>query len=153
MCSSDLHAGLGDNIPCTLVNKVCASGLKAVMLSAQSIRLGEQKTIVAGGMENMSSIPYYLTKARYGYKYGNGELIDGLSHDALTDAYDHCAMGVCADDTARELSITREEQDAYAIRAYQLSEAAWNEGRFTEEVVPVTIPGRKGEVKIGRAHV
>ena len=141
-----IHAGLGDQVPCTLVNKVCASGLKAVMLATQSIQLGHQETVVAGGMENMSAIPYYLTKARYGYRYGNGELLDGLTHDALTDAYNHCAMGVCADDTARELSITRSMQDEFAINSYRLAASAWNEGRFTDEVVGVPVPGKKGEV-------
>ena len=141
-----IHAGLGDQVPCTLVNKVCASGLKAVMLATQSIQLGHQETVVAGGMENMSAIPYYLTKARYGYRYGNGELLDGLTHDALTDAYNHCAMGVCADDTARELSITRSMQDEFAINSYRLAASAWNEGRFIDEVVGVPVPGKKGEV-------
>ena len=143
-----IHAGMGDRIPCTLVNKVCASGLKAVMLSAQSIQLGHQQVVVAGGMENMSSIPYYLTKARYGYRYGNGELIDGLTNDALTDAYNHCAMGVCADDTARELSITRVQQDEFAIGSYKRAAAAWDEGRFNDEVVAVPVPGKKGEVTL-----
>lgn len=141
-----IHAGLGDQVPATLVNKVCASGMKAVMLASQSIQLGQQDIVVAGGMENMSAIPYYLTKARYGYRYGNGELIDGLTHDALTDAYNHCAMGVCADDTARELSITRAMQDEFAINSYKLAASAWNEGRFNDEVVAVPVPGKKGDV-------
>src|SRR5687768_8314482 len=101
------EAGLGFEIPCTLVNKVCASGMKAVMLGAQSIMLGQNDVVVAGGMESMSNIPYYLMKARYGYKYGNGDLIDGLTFDGLTDVYNHCAMGVCADNTAKVMNISR----------------------------------------------
>src|SRR5882757_9080540 len=104
-------AGLGYNIPCTLVNKVCASGMKSIMLGAQSIMLGQNDVVVAGGMESMSNIPYYLTKARYGYKYGDGQLIDGLTFDGLTDVYNHCAMGVCADNTAKEMKISRQDQD------------------------------------------
>src|SRR5882757_8958985 len=97
-------AGLGYEIPCTLVNKVCASGMKAMMLGAQSILLGHNDVVVAGGAESMSNIPYYLTKARYGYKYGDGQLVDGLTYDGLTDIYNHCAMGVCADNTAKEMN-------------------------------------------------
>jgi acetyl-CoA C-acetyltransferase len=141
-------AGLGYNIPCTLVNKVCASGMKAIMLGAQSIMLGQNDVVVAGGMESMSNIPYYLTKARYGYKYGNGELIDGLTFDGLTDVYNHCAMGVCADNTAREMNISRQDQDAYAIQSYKLAAAAWAAGKFKDEVVPVEITGRKGDVTL-----
>jgi acetyl-CoA C-acetyltransferase len=139
-------AGLGYDIPCTLVNKVCASGMKAIMLGAQSIMLGENDIILAGGMENMSMIPYYLLKARYGFKYGNGEVTDGLTHDGLTDVYNHCAMGVCADNTAKEMKISREEQDAYAINSYKRSTEAWKAGKFKDEVVPVELTGRKGEV-------
>src|SRR5204862_6323285 len=106
-------AGLGFNIPCTIINKVCASGMKAVMIGAQSIMLGQNDVVVAGGMESMSNIPYYLLKARYGYKYGNGELVDGLTFDGLTDVYNQCAMGVCADNTAKEMNISRQDQDAY----------------------------------------
>ncbi len=141
-------AGMGYNIPCTLVNKVCASGMKAIMLAAQSIQLGQNSIVVAGGMENMSSIPYYLTKARYGYKYGNGELLDGLTFDGLTDVYNQCAMGVCADNTAREMNITRQQQDAYAIDSYQRAAAAWAAGKFKDEVVPVEITGKKGDTTL-----
>lgn len=141
-------AGMGYDIPCTLVNKVCASGMKAIMLGAQSIMLGQNDVVLTGGMESMSNIPYYLSKARYGYKYGNGELIDGLTFDGLTDVYNHCAMGVCADNTAREMHITRQDQDAYAIESYKRSAAAWAAGKFKEEIVPVEIAGRKGEVTI-----
>jgi acetyl-CoA C-acetyltransferase len=141
-------AGLGFEIPCTLVNKVCASGMKAVMLGAQSIMLGQNDVVVAGGTESMSNIPYYLTKARYGYKYGNGELIDGLTFDGLTDVYNHCAMGVCADNTAREMKITREDQDEYAINSYKRSADSWKQGKFKDEVVPVEIKDRKGNVSL-----
>lgn len=141
-------AGLGFEIPCTLVNKVCASGMKAVMLGAQSIMLGQNDVVVAGGMESMTNIPYYLTKARYGYRYGNGELIDGLTHDGLTDAYDHCAMGVCADNTAMEMNISRQDQDTYAINSYQRAAASWKAGKFKDEVIPVEVKDRKGNVTV-----
>ncbi len=141
-------AGLGFEIPCTLVNKVCASGMKAVMLGAQSIMLGQSEIVVAGGMESMSNIPYYLTKARYGYRYGNGELIDGLQFDGLTDAYNHCAMGVCADNTAKEMNISRQDQDEYAITSYKRSAESWTAGKFRDEVVPVEIKDRKGNTTV-----
>lgn len=141
-------AGLGYEIPCTLINKVCASGMKAIMLGAQSIMLGSNEVVVAGGMENMSSIPYYLLKARYGYKYGNGELVDGLSYDGLTDVYNRCAMGVCADNTAKEMKISREDQDAFAISSYKRSAAAWAAGKFKDEVIPVELAGKKGDVTL-----
>src|ERR1041384_7013921 len=139
-------AGLGYDIPCTLVNKVCASGMKAIMLGAQSIMLGQNDVVVAGGMESMSNIPYYLTKARYGYKYGDGQLLDGLTYDGLTDVYNHCAMGVCADNTAREMKISRQDQDTYAIDSYKRSAAAWAAGKFQDEIVPVEVTDRKGNV-------
>jgi acetyl-CoA C-acetyltransferase len=141
-------AGLGYEIPCTLVNKVCASGMKAMMLGAQSIMLGQNDLVVAGGMESMSNTPYYLMKARYGYKYGNGEVIDGVTFDGLTDVYNHCAMGVCADNTAKEMKISRQEQDDYAIRSYQRTAAAWSAGKFNDEIIPVEITGRKGDVTL-----
>jgi acetyl-CoA C-acetyltransferase len=141
-------AGLGFEIPCTLVNKVCASGMKAIMLGAQSIMLGQNDIVVAGGTESMSNIPYYLMKARYGYKYGNSELIDGLQHDGLTDAYDHCAMGVCADNTAKEMNISRQDQDTYAINSYKRSAASWSAGKFKDEIIPVEIKDRKGNTTL-----
>jgi len=141
-------AGLGYEIPCTLINKVCASGMKAVMLGAQSIMLGQNDVVVAGGMESMSNIPYYLLKARYGYRYGNGDVVDGLTYDGLTDPYNNCAMGVCADNTAKEMSISREDQDAYAINSYKRAAAAWAEGKFDTEIVPVEITDRKGNVTL-----
>lgn len=137
-------AGLGFEIPCTLINKVCASGMKAVMLGAQSIMLGHNDVVLAGGTESMSNVPYYLMKARTGYKYGNGELFDGLQYDGLTDVYNHCAMGVCADNTAKEMNITRQDQDNYAISSYKRSASAWASGKFKDEVVPVELTDRKG---------
>jgi acetyl-CoA C-acetyltransferase len=141
-------AGLGYDVPCTLVNKVCASGMKAIMLAAESIMLGRNDIVLAGGTESMSNIPYYLLKARYGFKYGNGEIIDGLTHDGLTDAYNHCAMGVCADNTAKEMGISRQDQDAYAINSYKRSAAAWAAGKFKDEIAPVEIKGKKGDVTL-----
>lgn len=141
-------AGLGYEIPCTLVNKVCASGMKAIMIGAQSIMLGHNDVVVAAGAESMSNIPYYLNKARYGYKYGNGELLDGLTYDGLTDVYNRCAMGVCADNTAKEMNITRQDQDTYAINSYKRAAAAWAAGKFNDEIIPVEITGRKGDVTL-----
>ena len=141
-------AGLGYNIPCTLINKVCASGMKAIMVGAQSIQLGQNDIVVAGGMESMSNIPYYLLKARYGFKYGNGEVIDGLTYDGLTDVYNHCAMGVCADNTAKEMNISRADQDNFAINSYKRSAAAWAAGKFKDEIVPVELIGKKGDVTL-----
>ncbi len=141
-------AGLGYEVPCTLVNKVCASGMKAIMLGAQSIMLGQNDVVLAGGMESMSNIPYYLAKARYGYKYGNGELLDGLTYDGLTDVYNQCAMGVCADNTAKEMNISRQDQDNFAIQSYKRAAAAWAAGKFKDEIVPVEITGRKGDVTV-----
>lgn len=137
-------AGLGFEIPATLVNKVCASGMKAVMFGAQSIMTGQNDVVVAGGMESMSNVPYYLAKARFGYKYGNSELLDGLQYDGLTDVYNHCAMGVCADNTAKEMKISREDQDKYAINSYKRSAAAWTSGKFADEIAPVEITDKKG---------
>jgi len=141
-----LGAGLGVNSTCTTVNKVCASGMKATMMAAQDIMLGHADIAVAGGMESMSNIPFYLDKARFGgYGYGNGALIDGLAKDGLTDAYDHKAMGMCGDTTAARYQITRQEQDDFAIASYQRSAAAWSGGFFRHEVTAVEVPTRKGE--------
>ncbi len=140
-----IGAGIGYDVPCTGVNKVCASGMKAVMLGAQSIMLGINEVVVTGGMENMSSIPYYIPKARYGYKYGNGEIVDGLMKDGLWEVYNKFPMGNCADNTAKEMNISREAQDEYAIGSYKRSAAAWEAGKFTDEIVPVEIPQRKGD--------
>jgi acetyl-CoA C-acetyltransferase len=140
-----LAAGLGQNVPCTTVNKVCASGMKATMIGAQSIALGQADVVVTGGMESMSNIPYYVPKARWGYKYGNAELVDGLAKDGLVDVYNECAMGVCADATATKYNISREEQDAFAIQSYKRSAAATEAGYFKNEIVSVSIPQRKGD--------
>ena len=140
-----LGAGIGHEVPCTTVNKVCASGAKSVMFAAQSIMLGHGDLIVAGGMENMSMVPYYMPKARFGYKYGNAQLVDGLFHDGLSDAYDHQAMGVCADRTAEKYQISREAQDAFAIESYKRSAASTAAGHFKDEIVPVMVPQRKGD--------
>ncbi len=139
-----LAAGLAQSVPCTTINKVCASGMKAIMFAAQSIMLGLQDVVVAGGMESMSNIPYYLPKARWGSKYGHAELVDGLVRDGLTDAYDHTAMGISGDHTAEKYQISREAQDQYAIRSYQRAADAVSSGKFKEEIVPVSIPQRKG---------
>ena len=140
-----LGAGLPQSVPCTTVNKVCASGMKAIMFAAQAIQLGQADVIVAGGMESMSNVPYYVPKARFGYKYGNGALIDGLAHDGLTDAYDQRAMGFSSDATAAKYHLTREEQDRYAIQSYRRAAAATEAGLFKEEIVPVMVPQRKGD--------
>lgn len=140
-----IGAGIGHRVPSTTVNKVCSSGMKSVMFAAQSIMLGHGDIIVAGGMESMSNIPYYVPKARWGYKYGDAKLVDGLSRDGLTDAYDERAMGVCADETAVECHISREDQDNYAIQSYRRAAAATEAGRFATEITPVSIPQRKGD--------
>ncbi|MGE4347410.1 MAG: acetyl-CoA C-acyltransferase [Flavobacteriaceae bacterium] len=137
-------AGLPDSVIATTVNKVCASGMKAVMQAAQAIQLGDAEIIVAGGMENMSMIPHYV-HMRNGVKFGPATLIDGLQKDGLTDAYDQNAMGVCADLCASEYNISREEQDNFAIESYTRSAKAWEAGKFANEVVPVEIPQRKGD--------
>lgn len=140
-----MGAGLSNEVPCTTINKVCASGMKAAMFAAQSIMIGAQDVIVAGGMESMSNVPYYIPKARYGYKYGNGELIDGLLHDGLWEVYNRFPMGNCADNTAKEMGITREQQDEFAINSYKKVAAATSAGYFKNEIIPVEIPQRKGD--------
>jgi acetyl-CoA C-acetyltransferase len=138
-------AGLPDHVSCTTVNKVCSSGMKAIAQAAQAIMLGDRDIVVAGGMESMSNVPYYAPNMRWGNKYGNVTLVDGLARDGLTDAYDHQAMGMAAELCAKDCGISREEQDAFAIESYKRSQAAWNNGYFTEEIVPVPIPQRKGD--------
>ena len=137
-------AGLPDSVICTTVNKVCASGMKAIVQGAQSIMLGDADIIVAGGMESMSNVPYYAPTMRWGNKYGNVNLIDGLAKDGLTDVYNNYAMGNAAELCARECKISREEQDAFAIESYKRSQRAWENCKFKDEVVPVEIPQRKG---------
>ena len=141
-----IFAGLSKSTTCTTVNKVCASGMKSTMYGAQEIILGNADVIVTGGMENMSQIPFYLDKARFGgYGYGNGTLIDGLAKDGLIDVYNQFAMGVCADNTAKKYEFSREDQDAFAIASYQRSAAAWQAGYFANEVIPVNVPQKRGE--------
>ncbi len=141
-----LFAGLPNTVPCTTVNKVCASGMKSIMLAAQSIALGDNEVVVAGGMENMSSVPYYLPNARNGYRLGDGKLVDGLVFDGLTDVYNQYHMGVAAELCAKECGFTREAQDEYAVNSYKRSAAAWAAGKFNDEIAPVEIKDRKGNV-------
>jgi acetyl-CoA C-acetyltransferase len=138
-------AGLPDSVNCTTVNKVCASGMKAIAQAAQSILLGDAEVVVAGGMESMSRVPFYVEQMRWGNKYGNVQMIDGLSRDGLTDVYDGKAMGNAAELCAKECGISREEQDAFAIESYKRSQVAWEAGHFNQEVIPVPIPQRKGD--------
>ena len=139
-----IYAGIPDTVPCTTVNKVCASGMKTVMQAAQAIALGDANVIVAGGMENMSLIPHYY-HARTATKFGPATLEDGMQRDGLVDVYDQNAMGVCADLCANEYDFSREDQDAFAIQSYNRSAAAWKAGKFANEVVPVIVPQRRGE--------
>jgi len=139
-----LYAGLSNNVACTTVNKVCASGMKALMLGAQAIKCGDAEIVVAGGMENMSLIPHYMN-LRSGTKFGPSTMVDGMQKDGLTDAYDNNAMGVSADLCATEYKISREEQDNFAIQSYERSAKAWSEGKFDNEIVPVPVPQRKGD--------
>lgn len=140
-----IASGLSNSVPCTTVNKVCSSGMKSIMFGAQSIMLGINDVVVAGGMESMSNIPYYLDSARWGIKYGSRPLIDGLEKDGLTDVYGGMAMGVYADNTATKYSISREEQDQYAIQSYKRSAAATESKQMASEIIPVAIPQRKKE--------
>lgn len=139
-----IYAGLSTEAACTTVNKVCASGMKAIMLGTQAIQCGDAEIVVAGGMENMSLIPHYM-HLRSGTKFGSNTMVDGMQKDGLTDAYDNNAMGVSADLCATEYKISREEQDNFAIQSYERSAKAWSEGKFDNEIVPVAVPQRKGE--------
>lgn len=138
-------AGLPDSVVCTTVNKVCASGMKSIALAAQSIMLGDNDVVVAGGMENMSQVPHYLMGSRNGFRLGDAKLTDGMVSDGLTDVYNRQHMGNCAELCAKEKNISREEQDAFAITSYQRSAAAWEAGKFNDEIVPVAVPQRKGD--------
>ncbi|MEL6140064.1 MAG: acetyl-CoA C-acyltransferase [Bacteroidota bacterium] len=140
-----LGAGVPNTVPCTTVNKVCSSGMKTVMFASQSIMLGHNDIVVAGGMESMTNTPFYVPSARWGSKYGNQTLVDGLARDGLVDAYDQNAMGVCADATAEKYNISREAQDAYAINSYQQAARATEAGDFKDEITPVAVPQRRGE--------
>lgn len=139
-------AGLPDNVNCTTVNKVCASGMKSISLAAQAIMLGDADVVVAGGMESMSQVPFYLENNRWGAKYGNGTVIDGLAKDGLTDVYGNVPMGNCAELCAKEYNFSREEQDAFAIESYKRSAAAWAAGKFSGEIVPVEVKTKKGDI-------
>ncbi|MEZ4798463.1 MAG: acetyl-CoA C-acyltransferase [Flavobacteriales bacterium] len=143
-----MFAGLPNTVQCTTVNKVCASGMKAIMQGAQSIMLGDADVVVAGGMESMSNVPFYSPNLRWGNKYGNVQMIDGVAKDGLTDVYHNYAMGNAADMCASECNISREEQDEFAIESYKRSAQAWSDGKFKEEIVPVEIVGRKGDVTL-----
>jgi len=140
-----IFAGIGYEVPCTTINKVCSSGMKSIMFGAQSIMLGDNDVVVAGGMENMSKVPHYLTKVRTGYRLGDGKLIDGLVLDGLTDVYNQYHMGNAAEFCAKECGFSREEQDNYAIESYQRSASAWEAGKFNDEIAPVEVPQRKGD--------
>jgi acetyl-CoA C-acetyltransferase len=139
-----LGAGLGQNVPCTTINKVCASGMKAIMFGAQSIIAGDNEIVVVGGMENMSQVPHYL-EGRNGTKFGNINLLDGITKDGLLDVYSKVPMGNCAELCAKEYGLTREDQDNFAIASYTKSAEAWKAGKFTNEIVPVSVPQRKGD--------
>jgi acetyl-CoA C-acetyltransferase len=142
---ASLGAGIPDTVPTTTVNKVCASGMKAIMLGAQSIMLGDNDIVVAGGMESMSNVPYYAPGMRWGQRMGNAQLVDGMIHDGLWDPYGNCHMGNAGELCASTKGFGREEQDRYAIESYRRAEAAWESGAFGEEVVPVAVPQRKGD--------
>ncbi|MGB1308931.1 MAG: acetyl-CoA C-acyltransferase [Oceanihabitans sp.] len=139
-----IFAGIPDTVPCTTINKVCASGMKTVMQAAQAIALGDADVVIAGGMENMSLIPHYY-HARKATKFGPAKMEDGMQRDGLVDVYDQNAMGVCADACAAEYNFSREDQDAFAIQSYNRSAAAWDAGKFDNEIVPVAVPQRRGE--------
>lgn len=139
-----LGAGLTNEVPCTTVNKVCASGMKAIMLGAQTILAGDNEIVVAGGMENMSQVPHYLD-GRNGVKFGNINMLDGITKDGLLDVYNKVPMGNCAETCAKEYKITREDQDNFAVTSYTRSAEAWKAGKFNDEVVPVSVPQRKGD--------
>ncbi len=139
-----VFAGINENVPCTTVNKVCASGMKSISLAAQSIKCGDAEVVIAGGMENMSMVPHYYS-ARNAVKLGDVKVLDGMVKDGLTDVYNKVHMGVCADQCADEHNITREDQDNFAINSYKKSADAWSNGKFSEEVVPVSVPQRRGD--------
>jgi acetyl-CoA C-acetyltransferase len=143
-----LAAGIPNHVPCTTLNKVCSSGMKALMVAVQSIKAGDNDIVIAGGMENMSAVPYYMDKARNGYRLGNGTIVDGLVNDGLTDVYNNVHMGVCAEKCAEEMKFSREEQDHFALTSYERSAKAWSSGSFSHEVVPVEVPQRRGDALV-----
>ena len=140
-----IFAGIPENVPCTTINKVCASGMKSIMIAAQTIICGDNDVVVAGGMESMSNVPHYFTKGRTGQKLGDMKMFDGMVKDGLTDVYDKVHMGICAETCAKSMEISREEQDAFAIESYNRSAKSWDAGRFEDEVIPVEVPQRKGD--------
>ena len=140
-----MAAGLNHDIPCTTINKVCSSGMKSIILAAQSIMCGDNDIVIAGGMENMSKVPHYFTNGRNGQKLGDMKLVDGLIKDGLTDVYNKVHMGNCAELCAKEMNFSREQQDAFAIESYNRSASAWENGKFKDEVVPVAVPQRRGD--------
>ena len=140
-----MFAGLSMDVPCTTINKVCSSGMKSIMLAAQTIKSGDNDIVVAGGMENMSSVPHYFDKGRTGQKLGDMKLTDGMVKDGLTDVYNKVHMGNCAEICAKEMKISREEQDSFAVESYNRSTKSWKEGRFLDEIVPVSVSQRRGE--------
>jgi acetyl-CoA C-acetyltransferase len=140
-----LGAGIPESVPCTTINKVCSSGMKSIMFAAQSIMLGHQDIIVAGGFESMSNVPFYLDKARNGYRYGHGQLLDGVLKDGLTDVYSDIHMGMCGEETAKKLGFSRDDQDQYAILSYNRAKQATEKGLFKREIVKVSIPQKKGD--------
>jgi acetyl-CoA C-acetyltransferase len=142
---SAIFAGLSENVPCTTINKVCSSGLKSIMLASQTIMCGDNDVVVAGGMENMSNVPHYFAKGRYGQKLGDMKLVDGMVKDGLTDVYGNVHMGLCAEKCATDNNISREEQDAFAIESYKRSAESWENRKFKNEVIPVEVPQRRGE--------
>jgi acetyl-CoA C-acetyltransferase len=143
-----IFAGLSKDVPCTTINKVCSSGMKSIMIAAQTILSGDNDVVIAGGMENMSSVPHYMDKSRTGQKLGDMKLIDGLVNDGLTDVYGRVHMGVCAETCAKEMEFSREEQDAFAIESYNRSLQSWKDGKFANEIVPVEVPQRRGDALI-----
>ena len=140
-----IGAGLSDKIPCTTINKVCSSGMKSIMLGAQTILCGDNDVVMVGGMENMSSVPHYLSNSRTGQKLGDIKALDGLVKDGLTDVYNNKHMGLCAETCAKEMNFSREEQDNFAIESYKRSAKSWQEKRFNDEIVNVEVPQRKGD--------
>ena len=140
-----MFAGLSNEVPCTTINKVCSSGMKSIMLAAQTIKAGDNDIVIAGGMENMSSVPHYFAKGRNGQKLGDMNLIDGLVKDGLTDVYNKVHMGNCAEICAKDMNFSREQQDEFAIESYNRSAKSWEEGRFSDEIVPVSVPQRRGD--------
>jgi acetyl-CoA C-acetyltransferase len=143
-----IFAGLSQDVPCTTINKVCSSGMKSIMLAAQTIMCEDNDIVIAGGMENMSIVPHYFAKGRLGQKLGNMQLVDGLVSDGLTDVYNKTHMGVCAEKCASEMNFSRKEQDTFAIESYNRSTKSWKEGKFSDEIVPVEVPQRRGDALI-----